>query len=454
MLTRAGFALLSASVLLLLSGIPTGNLFIVTLSALPIAFFFLSALASPPRKVERVLAIPERPVKVGDLIPVTVRYRIVGGPGIVELHQPVPPIFSLVDGNNLHLVPKRLGAAQGTFTFHVRATRRGRFTFRPMDHETVPTLGFAKAHRGRAGEPVDIEVRPRMTSHRRMARMRSKSTRLFPENDEARLGIQTTEFRDIREYVRGDPPRTINWKATAKMMSRAKAHENAKTQAGAGHRLKLTAPTPLVNEYEHEGKKMVWVFLDCAPYMRVGTSAENVFEAAVAAATASAHHYLGRGYRVGFSLFNHDPPVSLYPDVGNRQRYQVQQAVAQAETSTIRGELPIAVEEAKKFLALGRTLAVVVTRADLADETILAGLRRLRTLTGGRRRRTPVIVASPDPFGLLPDTHAGTAAARLVQRHLHHERIQAVKRLGVLVLHWDPHRTRFEQLLMKQGGTR
>lgn len=425
---------------------PTGNLFVMTLGLVPLTFFFLSALANPPRRIDRELVLPERTLSVGDLVDVVVRYRIVGGPGLVELHQGLPSIFSLETGNNLHVVPKGIGTRTGSYTFAVRATRRGRFEFPPLDHETVPGLGFARSHQGTTGNPVEIQIRPRMVSHKRMVRLRGKATRYFPNNDDARLGVQTTEFRDIRQYVRGDPPRNINWKATAREQSRASAHRKAGSRGPASRAI------PLVNEYEHEGKKMAWVFLDCAPYMRVGTSAENAFEASIDAATGAAHHFLDRGYRVGFTLVNHDPPLSLYPDSGNRQRLEIQRAVAGAETSALRGGLPVAVEEAKRFFALGRSLAVVVTRADLADETILAGLRRLRTLAGGRRRRAPIIVASPDPFGMLPDVHPGTEGARMIQRHLHHERIRAVRRLGVLVLHWDPRRSRFEKHLISKGG--
>jgi len=80
----------------------------------------------------------------------------------------------------------------------------------------------------------------------------------FPINDMAKIGVATTDFREIRNYVYGDPIKNINWKATARSSS--------------------PEMWPLTNEYEVEGKKTVWLFLDTAGELEIGTNINNAFD--------------------------------------------------------------------------------------------------------------------------------------------------------------------------------
>lgn len=455
MLTRAGYALLSASTILFVAGLPTGNLYVITLSLLPLAFFLLTAVGTTPRSVRTQLILPERAVRVGDEVTLRLRYEVEGGTGLLELHQPLPGLFRLTEGSNIHLLPKRPGNSSGELRFTVRVPRRGRFVLGRTDWELVPSLGFAKSVTGRSGTEQAIEVRPALTSFKRMVNTKARAQSFFPENDEARMGIQTTEFRDIREYVKGDPPRTINWKATARVLARSAGGPGAGSKEA--RRASARRVVPLVNQYEFEGKKSVWVYLDCGPHMRVGTSAENAFEVALQAAAGVAQFFIDRGYQVGFSLFNRPDPFSLYPDVGQKQMLKIHETLAQVDATDATGDFPLVVQQTKRFLMRGRSLVVVLTRADAADAPMLAGLRTLRGISSTgrrRRRRVPVMVLSPDPYGLLPDTNEGSDAARTIRRFLDQERVREVRRVGVEVLTWDPRKTRFQNVLVRRAATR
>ena len=92
------------------------------------------------------------------------------------------------------------------------------------------------------------------------------ATSPFPVIDVAKIGVATTDFREIRNYVYGDPVKNINWKATARCTS---------PQAW-----------PLTNEYEVEGKKTVWIFQDASRFLEVGTDIENAFEYCLEAANS------------------------------------------------------------------------------------------------------------------------------------------------------------------------
>ena len=76
----------------------------------------------------------------------------------------------------------------------------------------------------------------------------------------------------------------MNWKATAK-------------REGTMNSI------PFVNDFEKEGRKTVWLFLDAREWMRTGSTVENAFEYAIQA-TLGVSSYLSRNCGVGVSFYN------------------------------------------------------------------------------------------------------------------------------------------------------
>ena len=119
------------------------------------------------------------------------------------------------------------------------------------------------------------------------------------------MGIITTDFREIRDYLPGDPYRSINWKATAR---RAVQYRDS---------------FPKVNEFEREGKKIVWIFLDKSAEMSLGPMIKNPFEYAIQAAACLARFYLERDCKVGLCIYSaRGAEKIVFPDVGGRQYYK------------------------------------------------------------------------------------------------------------------------------------
>lgn len=459
MLTRAGFVLLTTGSFLFLAALPTGNLVLLTLALIPLVFLLVAALGATPRKIHTRLEMPRHAVRVGERVAITLHYEIHGGRGVVELYQPLPGIFTLESGNNLHIVIKNRPPKYGKHTFHVRAPRRGRFELSPTAWEHVGALGLTGSRRGTSGEGGVLEVRPALRIVRRMIQPRSRAAIPKSSQQNAALGEQSTEFREIREYHRGDPPRSINWKATARLDARRRGRQTANTgrptngAPGGGipppHQLEL-----LVNEYEREGRHNTWVYLDCGPHMRVGTTAENAFEAAVAATIGVAGHLLAQGHRVGLTLYNREEPLHIYPDTGRRQLYVVQSRLSEAEPTDTEGGLPVAVAQTKRFLVQSRTRVIIVTRAEKDTESLTEGIRLVERFTTHGRQRPSILVASPDPYALLPPRHEGTQAARQVIAERQRSRHDAIRRLGADLLVWDPTTKQFEEVIARRAMTR
>jgi uncharacterized protein (DUF58 family) len=85
-------------------------------------------------------------------------------------------------------------------------------------------------------------------------------------------------------YYPGDPFKSINWKVTSRNLFRGKIQ-------------------PVVNEFEKEGKKTAYIFLDTSPTMNYGTKSKNVVEYSVEAVNGLADHYLGQNCIVALNSF-------------------------------------------------------------------------------------------------------------------------------------------------------
>jgi uncharacterized protein (DUF58 family) len=247
----------------------------------------------------------------------------------------------------------------------------------------------------------------------------------------AKIGVATTDFREIRDYIYGDPVKNINWKATARQSAQGRLW-------------------PLVNEYEVEGKKSVWVFLDAASYLEVGTDIENSFEYCLEAANSVLFYYTDRGYRVGMYIYN-DGEKLFYPDAGNKQFLRVSRELIHLKASPRYDEFPKAVEKCRRYLLGYNPLCVVVTRLDSDhNQAIIQGVNKLRLLRGRRRRKLPVMVVSVPGFHVMPrhDEYDENSAFMLRLRTRPYS--QQLRRMGVSLLEWNPRRENFSTALLRQ----
>lgn len=447
MLTRTGYTIFGASLALLTAGLAAGNFYYATLALVPLGALVAGLLADAPHKVRATLTLSKVNPRAGEEVLCEVDYEALEGAGPIEIAVALPDPFDLSSGSNVHLaVKKPREALRGRWSFTFRASVRGEHHLGPVLVEAVHPAGLRAPASGEAAPAVKLDVRPKEASVRRVRGLSGHARDLFPENDLSRTGIRTTDFREIREYTPGDPTKIINWKATARRASAVIAG---------------TAP-PLVNEHEREGKKTVWLLLDAAPYMSVGTTAESSFDQAIAAALGVATFYLERGYRLGAYVYNHhgrtDGEVFLHPETGKRQLLQITRVLTHLKPGPSADEgLYAAVDRAKAFLIRDRPLVVIVTRIGKSDERSFAALRRLRALAGRRRRRLPVLVVSPVVASVIPASGPAADYGRdLVALLRRREKPLAdrARRLGVRVIEWDPKEARLAAVLLRGARDR
>ena len=278
------------------------------------------------------------------------------------------------------------------------------------------------------GEEYDLTVSPKIFNVRRIRGIPGIAASPFPVLDMAKLGVATTDFREIRNYVYGDPVKNINWKATAR---------NSSPQSW-----------PLVNEYEVEGKKAVWLFLDASGILEVGTDIENAFEYCLEAANSILYFFLDRGYRVGMYVFNNSD-VLYYPDTGKKQFIKISRELIGLKSEKKYDEFPIAVEKCRRYILGYNPLCVIVTGLDNRfSDSIINGTKKLKVLRGRQKRKLPVIIINIAGYNIITARNDFESNSPVIMNLITRPRIMQLRRLGASVLDWNPRKVSFGTALL------
>ncbi|OGO00150.1 MAG: hypothetical protein A2Y90_00020 [Chloroflexi bacterium RBG_13_52_12] len=420
---------------LLLAGLFFGNMVVLVMSLVPLSLLLAGLLTEPPRHINACAGEIKSLIWLGDVVEISREVTVSDGFGIVTLFQELPPHFSLVEGNNLLVRWKNWGPRTFTFACKVRCAKRGHYVLPPVKWEARHALSLTQTHQGILGEPVELLVQPRILNLRRIRGVAGIATSPFPVIDVAKIGVATTDFREIRDYVRGDPVKNINWKATARQAAQGKLQ-------------------PLVNEYEVEGKKSVWIFLDAASYLEVGTDIENSFEYCLEAANGVVYYFTDRGYRVGMYIYN-DGDRLFYPDAGKKQFLRISRELINLNTAPRFDEFPRAIEKCRRYLLGYNPLCIIITRLDTKyNEDVIRGVTKLRLLRGRRRRKLPVLVISVSGYNVIPRLNEFDDNSALMLQLQSRPQTLQLRRMGASLLEWNPRKENFSTALLRQVKTK
>jgi uncharacterized protein (DUF58 family) len=434
MLTSRSVKFVALFCLLLVAGLLLGNRVLIYLSLLSLCFLGINLWLIAPQEIQLIeSSLPTRGW-VGDVIEIKYRLFLKSGIGLITLHQDLSPGFSLCQGNNLRVIWKGWKSREYTFSYSIRCSKRGQYTFLPLKFEANHFLKMRPTQYGQIGEKTDLNVEYKLLNLRRIRHLRGLASEVNPVMDMAKIGVATTDFREIRQYHAGDPIKNINWKATAR----------------------LTNPEswPLTNEFEVEGKKTVWIFMDGSKSMEVGTDIRNALEYSLQAAEAILYFYLDRGYRVGMYIFNNQQQL-FYPETGKKQFVKISRELLKIKAGSKSAEFPAAVEKCRNYILGYNPLCVVITRLDsrFADN-ILQGVNLLRKMRGRSRHSLPVMVINLPGYTLLENSQIADENASILMQLNARPRIQGLRRLGASVINWDPNRQGLAVTLMQMVKSR
>lgn len=434
-LTRAGVGLATTGIALLGLGMGMGNLELLALAAFPLLLLAYALASRPQGGATGTRALSTRAPRRGDVVDVDVRARHAPDADLMEVHAPIPDGFSLEEGSNVALftAPGHAGAR-----FRMRAHARGSHTMAPLRVETIDPRGIlAPAIEDVTGSET-VSVTPRAFHAEKLRRRIRGRAILLPDREEARMGVGSTDFRELRDYVWGDAPKSINWKATARRLS---------TRGGADR----GGQTPLVNEYEKEGRTTVLVLLDGGAHMRVGTSLETGLDHAVEASLAAARLFLARGARVGAATFGARSAAHAPPDTGSGQIPRVERALSPGEPDD---ELTASrvLSSFERHLAGARPVLLIVTRVTPKRAPELAELvKRVRVLVRERRRGLPIYVVDVRALDLAPTPAPGWELARRIVALEDDAASRKLAAAGARIVPWSPGREDFRAALLRRS---
>ena len=245
-----------------------------------------------------------------------------------------------------------------------------------------------------------VVVQPGLLDLRRH-RVLALHDRSVPGARAVRERAEGREFERLREYVRGDDTRRIDWKATAR-------------------RGEL-----IVREYEAERSQNVVLALDAGRLMTERIAGRERLDHALAAALVLADAAATRGDAVGVLLFADHVQAFLPP--ARNPLTQIAATLAQVEARMVEPDYPAA------FHYLGRKLrrrSLIVLFTDVVDPAVSAPL--LVAL-----RNTELEASAATSVNTEPEAFRRAAAEELLRERA--IALAATRRHGVLVADVPPH---------------
>jgi uncharacterized protein (DUF58 family) len=464
----------------IITGMIFGNMIFVYMGLLPVVYIFISLLLEEPRIVQVVNNVNYSNAWVDDIIEVQRKIHIDSGFGYVSIGEDLPPFFELIEGSNFKIIWKGYSDYNDTYTYKIRCTKRGVYFLETCNWEKNHALNLKTATLG--DTPIDqtLIVKPYPFNIKRIRQQKVLSNMTMPSEARIRMGVPTTEFREIRDYNFGDSYRHINWKATA--------------------RRALQNQPPKINEYEMEGMKVVWIYLNSASRMALGTTIRNGFEYAVQAVLGLSNFYLSRNCRVGVSFYNDEKMITssergatrittdrlgsmfvmpdirstsapqtiealepimkttedlIIPDTGKRQLFTINDRLLNIDILESRYNLQQCVMKSRGHIVGTNPLFIIVTMIDERRyQSLLDGLAEMQKyIKRSRTGRPSVLIIHVSGFGVAARSNNEEFAAQLLEMQ-EKAILKTLGSYGAMVVHWNPTKQSFEEILLSQVARR
>jgi uncharacterized protein (DUF58 family) len=283
------------------------------------------------RRNERVMSVGERNRVVLTLTNETSRRLVV---------RVTEPLVNGLEPLTVDLGRVALPArGEATFTYEVRPLVRGRMTLPPTSVRVRGPLGLGW-RTVEAGAPHEIRIYPNVMAVGRYQSLIRRSRLREMGIASVRQRGQGTEFESLREYIPGDDPVKIDWKATA----RRGKH--------------------ISRNYQAERSQSIMLCLDAGRMMTTEIDGLSRFDHAVNSALLLAHVALSHGDGVGLVVFSGGVERYLPPRKGHGYLPRIVEALYDVQPSLVEPSYRDGVMRA----AMGRRRSLVVLFTDVSGE--------------------------------------------------------------------------------------
>jgi len=313
------------------------------------SLFFLSNVWGLPDKVDFKLdrkIIPDETFGDEDiLVELRIRNLTRAAIGNLEIHEVLDDRIIPEKGTNI--TPASIGANdEAQVLFEFPSPPRANYQIGPMIVRARDPFGFYLTEKKLGAESLSVMPRPERI---RGVQLRPRHVGPWPGVIPSRvLGIGT-EFYSLREYVPGDDPKRINWKASARYNQL------------------------ITNETEAERVTDIMIVLD-TDVTFFGPTESELFERGVQAAASMASLLLKQGNRVGLVLQGGERG-SIPAGFGKRHERRILYLLATARP----GRATVSTSYVMNLLArrMLPSRAQIVIISPLLDPEIKEGVRKL-----------------------------------------------------------------------------
>lgn len=216
-------------------------------------------------------------ISVQSTYPFTVRFEVI---------DELPSQYQCRDFSNLlpassssRLLCSGNAAVPLRLTYSLRPTRRGIYSFGHVMVFASTRLGLVE-RRYRCASPCDVCVYPSFQKLHQYELMAISQNLQQPGIKRIRRIGHNTEFEHIRDYLRGDDYRTVNWRATARLSR------------------------PMVNVYQDERSQQVFCIVDKGRVMQQAFEGMTLLDYAINASLALSYVAMRKEDRAGLITFN------------------------------------------------------------------------------------------------------------------------------------------------------
>ena len=236
--------------------------------------------------------------------------------------------------------------------YQLRPTKRGEYAFGALNIYAASPLGLVR-RRFRSEQDRVVPVYPSflqmrqyelLAIHNRLTEVGVKRIR--------RVG-HSLEFEQIRPYVAGDDPRSINWKATAR-------------RAGTG-----ADDTLVVNHFQDERAQQVYCLIDKGRVMRMPFDGLSLLDYAINATLVVSNIALLKHDKAGLLTFSNKPGATLMADRRPGHLLKL---------------LEILYRQKTKYLETDFELLYATVRARIKQRSLLILFTNFETLHGMQRQ--------------------------------------------------------------------
>lgn len=241
-------------------------------------------------------------------------------------------------------------------TYTLRPVKRGRYLFGDINLLLSTSMGLCR-RRWVIQAATELFVYPSILQMKQFE-LKALSRIATQEGIRKlrRLG-HSYEFEEIKEYVRGDDHRSINWKAS-----------------GRSHSV-------MVNQYEDEKAQQVYAVIDRSRTMRMPFNGLSLLDYAVNTSLVISNLALRKSDKAGLMTFADKFQTFIKAERGQRQLQKILEALFAQREETLEANFELLYQSARYRMG-GRSLIFLFTNfeSSYALERVLPVLRRINKL--------------------------------------------------------------------------